>query len=283
MILALGQTQRDRSSLYPLAVRRLLAHSGPRDPRAVDQLLTSATITHVSGQVQALRLSSALLVDLARRRPTVVSAVGVAFLVAFPLLEGLHVHHRAHPVRVRLVGPPIRLPGSRRQSGRTPPDRARACIGQRSRGMRVVVRVQRRSPHHDVPRGPDLLQPDVAGATCPCTCRLRRASTTSRRGSTSLGPTSCRCSRAVIWTSRRSAEAAKKSVGVDRETAAGVALRAEADARVKRYQDSATRSVHWLSLHLPPRRPFPCQSGAVARRTSVRVQTRSRRRGRPRP
>ena len=42
----------------------------------------------------------------------------------------------------------------------------------------------------------------------------------------------------------KSAEAAQEAVGVNRETAAGVAVRAEADARAKRYQDAAAQLGH---------------------------------------
>ena len=50
--------------------------------------------------------------------------------------------------------------------------------------------------------------------------------------------------RQAAAASERSAEAAQESVGVNRETAAGVAQRAQADALAKRYQDAAAQLGH---------------------------------------
>jgi hypothetical protein len=64
------------------------------------------------------------------------------------------------------------------------------------------------------------------------------------KGQVKAAKTAAEASERSAQAAEKSAEAAQASVGVNRETAMGVAVRAEADALAKRYQDAASQLGH---------------------------------------
>src|SRR4051812_15412618 len=69
---------------------------------------------------------------------------------------------------------------------------------------------------------------------------LRRTS----KGTVDAAKQAAAASERSAQAAEKSAQAAQDSVGVNRETSAGIALRAEADALAKRYQDAAGQLGH---------------------------------------
>ncbi len=64
------------------------------------------------------------------------------------------------------------------------------------------------------------------------------------KGTVEAAQRAAQASERSAQASEKSADAAQQAVGVNRETAAGVAARAEADALAKRYQEAATQLGH---------------------------------------